>query len=284
MSTTPYRTQIIPKIKRDVYLNLYRKGQRADERDFYSPRKISIQTNVLEKANGSALVKLGNTQVLAGIKIEPGEPFADMPDEGVLQVHAELVPLASPQFEPGPPDENAIELARVIDRSLRDPKAVDLKSLVIRPGDKVWMLWLDLYILDYDGNLFDASMLASMAALSTARMPEFEEMETGEIKLTNKISDIPIKLNKRIVTVTTAKIENYIIVDPNLDEEIISDTRSVISFDENGNIVGVQKTGMGSVSQEELDNIVNISSQAAQVYFKLLNNALVSEKKEEGGK
>jgi len=176
MSTTPYRVQIIPKIKRESYLNLYRKGQRADERDFYSPRKITIQTNVLEKANGSSLVKLGNTQVMAGIKIEPGEPFFDTPDQGVLQVHAELVPLASPQFEPGPPDENSIELARVIDRSLRDPKAIDLNSLAIRHGDKVWMIWLDLYILDYDGNLFDASMLAAMAALLTAKMPEYEKL------------------------------------------------------------------------------------------------------------
>lgn len=283
MSTTPYRVQVIPKIKRDAYLNLYRKGQRSDERDFYSPRKITIQTNVLEKANGSSLVKLGNTQVMAGIKIEPGEPFYDTPDEGVLQVHAELVPLASPQFEPGPPDENSIELARVIDRSLRDPKAIDLKSLSIRPGDKVWMVWLDLYILDYDGNLFDASMLAAMAALYTARMPEFEELETGEIKISKNLSNNPIKMNKKVVTVTTAKIENFILVDPNADEEIISDTKSVIAFDEQGNIVGAQKTGMGSLSQEEIDNIISISSSASQVYFKLLNDALKGEEKE-GGK
>jgi ribosomal RNA-processing protein RRP42 (EC 3.1.13.-) len=182
MSTTPYRVQIIPKIKRESYLNLYRKGQRADERDFYSPRKITIQTNVLEKANGSSLVKLGNTQVMAGIKIEPGEPFFDTPDQGVLQVHAELVPLASPQFEPGPPDENSIELARVIDRSLRDPKAIDLNSLVIRHGDKVWMIWLDLYILDYDGNLFDASMLAAMAALLTAKCPNMKSLKREKLK------------------------------------------------------------------------------------------------------
>jgi exosome complex component RRP42 len=90
-------------------------------------------------------------------------------------------------------------------------------------------------------------------------------------------------MNKKVVTVTTAKIENYILVDPNLDEEIISDTKSVIAFDEQGNIVGAQKTGMGSLSQEEIDNIINVSSSAAQVYFKLLNDALKSEVKEEKG-
>ncbi|MCE4623994.1 MAG: exosome complex protein Rrp42, partial [Caldisphaeraceae archaeon] len=211
MSITPYRVPVVPKIKRDNYIKLYEKGFRTDERDFYTPRKISIKTNVLEKANGSSLVKLGNTTILAGIKIELGQPYPDTPNEGVLQVHAELSPLASSLFEPGPPDENSIELSRVIDRSLRDPKVIDFNSLIINPGNKAWVIWIDLYALDYDGNLFDASMLATMSALYTARMPELEELETGEIKIKNKVSNKPIKINKRIVSVTTAKIGKYII-------------------------------------------------------------------------
>jgi len=280
MSITPYRVPVVPKIKRDNYIKLYEKGFRTDERDFYTPRKISIKTNVLEKANGSSLVKLGNTTILAGIKIELGQPYPDTPNEGVLQVHAELSPLASSLFEPGPPDENSIELSRVIDRSLRDPKVIDFNSLIINPGNKAWIIWIDLYALDYDGNLFDASMLATMSALYTARMPELEELETGEIKIKNKVSNKPIKINKRIVSVTTAKIGKYIIVDPNLDEEIISDTRSVLVFDEEGNIVGAQKTGMGSYTMEEINNTIEISSKASQVYFKLLEEALENEKLE----
>ena len=280
MSITPYRVPVVPKIKRDNYIKLYEKGFRTDERDFYTPRKISIKTNVLEKANGSSLVKLGNTTILAGIKIELGQPYPDTPNEGVLQVHAELSPLASSLFEPGPPDENSIELSRVIDRSLRDPKVIDFNSLIINPGNKAWIIWIDLYALDYDGNLFDASMLATMSALYTARMPELEELETGEIKIKNKVSNKPIKINKRIVSVTTAKIGKYIIVDPNLDEEIISDTRSVLVFDEEGNIVGAQKTGMGSYTMEEINNTIGISSKASQVYFKLLEEALENEKLE----
>ncbi|MEB2792844.1 MAG: exosome complex protein Rrp42 [Caldisphaeraceae archaeon] len=280
MSITPYRVPVVPKIKRDNYIKLYEKGFRTDERDFYTPRKICIKTNVLEKANGSSLVKLGNTTILAGIKIELGQPYPDTPNEGVLQVHAELSPLASSLFEPGPPDENSIELSRVIDRSLRDPKVIDFNSLIINPGNKAWVIWIDLYALDYDGNLFDASMLATMSALYTARMPELEELETGEIKIKNKVSNKPIKINKRIVSVTTAKIGKYIIVDPNLDEEIISDTRSVLVFDEEGNIVGAQKTGMGSYTMEEINNTIEISSKASQVYFKLLEEALENEKLE----
>ncbi len=277
MSTTPFKIPIVPSIKRETYLNLYSRGLRLDNRDLYTPRRVEIETGVVEKANGSALVSLGNTKVMAGVKIEVGTPFRDTPDQGVLTVHAEFVPLASPTFEPGPPDENAIELARVVDRSLREVGAVDLSSLVIREGEKVWIVWVDLYILDHDGNLFDASMLAAMAALKTASLPDYEEYETGEIEVLRDKSQGPLKVDHTVVTVTTAKIGNYIIVDPTLDEEAISDARMVVAVDEQGRIVGLQKTGPHGYTREELERVLNISLSASKVYFKSLEEALARQ-------
>ena len=46
----------------------------------------------------------------------------------------ELVPFASPMFESGPPREDAIELARVVDRGIRHSEIVDKKKLCITPG------------------------------------------------------------------------------------------------------------------------------------------------------
>jgi len=253
---------------------MLKRGLRSDQRDLVSPRNITIEVGVIEKANGSALVKLGKTQVLVGIKVEPGKPFPDTPDEGVLQVNSELVPMASPVFEPGPPDENAIELARVIDRSLRDPKAIDLKSLVIRPGEKAWVLWIDVYVLDYDGNYFDASMLGVMAALMNTKLPEYEETESGELIVHRDKLTTPLKLNKRVVLVTTAKIGDYIVVDPNLDEELIADARLTLAFDEEGNVVGAQKSSIGGYTRSELSRAIEVSRKASQIYFKLLDQAL----------
>jgi exosome complex component RRP42 len=274
VSYTPYRLPVVSRIKSESLINMLKRGLRSDQRDLVSPRNITIEVGVIEKANGSALVKLGKTQVLVGIKIEPGKPFPDTPDEGVLQVNSELVPMASPVFEPGPPDENAIELARVIDRSLRDPKAIDLKSLVIRPGEKAWVVWVDVYVLDYDGNYFDASMLGVMAALMNTKLPEYEETESGELIVHRDKLTTPLKLNKRVVLVTTAKIGDYIVVDPNLDEELIADARLTLAFDEEGNVVGAQKSSIGGYTRSELSRAIEVSRKASQIYFKLLDQAL----------
>jgi len=274
VSYTPYRLPVVSRIKSESLISMLKRGLRSDQRDLVSPRNITIEVGVVEKANGSALVKLGKTQVMVGVKIEPGRPFPDTPDEGVLQVNSELVPMASPVFEPGPPDENAIELARVIDRSLRDPKAIDLKSLVIRPGEKAWVLWIDVYVLDYDGNYFDASMLGVMAALMNTKLPEYEETESGELIVHRDKLTTPLKLNKRVVLVTTAKIGDYIVVDPNLDEELIADARLTLAFDEEGNVVGAQKSSIGGYTRSELSRAIEVSRKASQIYFKLLDQAL----------
>ena len=120
---------------------------------------------MIRKAEGSALVKLGSSQVLVGVKMQPGEPFQDSPNRGVIITNAELVPLASPIFEPGPPNEVGIELARVVDRGVRESKAVDLEALCIVPGKQVWIIFIDVHILDDCGNILDAASLGAIAAL-----------------------------------------------------------------------------------------------------------------------
>ncbi|MCE4621777.1 MAG: exosome complex protein Rrp42 [Desulfurococcales archaeon] len=273
MSLTPFRVPIVPELRKSTILSLIAKGLRIEERDLYTPRLIKIEAGVVERAEGSAQVQLGKTQVLVGVKVDVGTPFKDTPDEGVIAVNAEFVPIASPMFEPGPPDENAIELARVIDRSLRESNAVDRKSLVIIPGQKVWVVHVDIYVLNYDGNLFDASMLATMAALIDTRLPDYEELETGEIRLKEE-KKTPLQINKIVTTVNIAKIGDYLIVDPNLDEETVADTKLIVAYDHEGNVVGIQKSGAGSMTREEILKAIDIGSKAARVYFKSLEEAL----------
>ncbi|MCK4348697.1 MAG: RNA-binding protein, partial [Thermoplasmatales archaeon] len=61
-------------IKRDYLYNLAKNGKRADERKFDEFRNIEIETGFISKAEGSARVKIGNTQVIAGIKMDIGDP------------------------------------------------------------------------------------------------------------------------------------------------------------------------------------------------------------------
>ncbi|RLG68485.1 MAG: RNA-binding protein, partial [Methanobacteriota archaeon] len=176
---------IISGIKRDYILSLAKSGKRVEKRGFDEFRPISLEVGVIEKAEGSARVKLGDTDVVVGIKAEIGEPFPDRPEEGVITTNAELVPLASPTFEAGPPNEDAIELARVVDRGIRESEALNLKKLCLIPGEKVWVIFIDMHILDYSGNLFDACTLGAISALWNTKLPEAKVVETpnGEKKV-----------------------------------------------------------------------------------------------------
>src|SRR5512137_1506082 len=186
-------------------------GKRLDGRNLTDYREFTIEEGLIERAEGSARIRLGKTEVLVGIKIATGEPFPDTPNDGVLTVNAELVPLASASFEPGPPDENSIELARIVDRGIRESKAVSSEKLVIESGKKVFVVFVDVYVLNHDGNLIDASALAAVSALVNTKMPNYE-IEEGEVKFKTGYTQLPLKSHP--ITVTIGKINNHLIIDP----------------------------------------------------------------------
>ena len=236
-------TEIMSEIKRDHMLKLIEEGKRLDGRGVTDVREIKVLTDVIESADGSARVKMGKTEVIAGVKIIPGTPFPDTPDVGVLTTGAELIPMAHPTFESGPPGEDAIELARVVDRGIRESGMVDVEALCIVPGEEVWMCFVDIYALDYDGNLFDAANLAAVCALKSATIPG-EQYEKGENK--------PLPITCTPISITEVKIGNTLIVDPNFDEEQISTARLTVTTDDVGNFRAMQKGGRGSITLDEL--------------------------------
>src|SRR5207247_10012060 len=93
--------------------------------------------SVMSKGNGSARDRLGNTEDITGVKIQPDKPFPDLGDKGILICTAEILPLADPNVEPGPPTEEVIELARVVDRGIRETEMIDLRQLVLKEGKSV---------------------------------------------------------------------------------------------------------------------------------------------------
>ncbi|MEM0112209.1 MAG: exosome complex protein Rrp42 [Fervidicoccaceae archaeon] len=277
MSVTPSTYPLVPKIQKETILSLLEVGKRADGRGLDDIRRISIVPDYIEKSDGSALVNLGDTVVLVGIKMEPGSPYPDQPDEGVLMINAEFVPLASPLFEPGPPDENAYELARIIDRSYRETKAIDLKDLAILPGQKVLVVWNDIYVLNHSGNLIDASAIATLVALSRAKIPNYE---IGDLGFLTKKEGYRgnLKLTKKVITATIAKIGSYYVADPTEEEEYVSDARLSVSFTEEGVIAGMQKMGTGSLDERDIDAMIDLAWKVAQKYLQEIERALSDKK------
>lgn len=255
--------EILMEVRKDYVLSKLRDGERIDGRTFDEIRSIEIKTGLIDKAEGSAYVKLGNTQVVAGVKMQIGEPFPDTPDHGVMIVNAELVPLASPSFEPGPPDENAIELARVVDRGIRRSEAVDLKKLCIEEGEKVWMIFIDIWALDDDGNLMDASALAAIAALLNTTVPA-ERFGVGE--------DFPLPVRDLPIAVTSLIYEGKVLVDPCRDELSLGKNIITITTDQRDNIVSIQKSGPFLLSEDTFEDVLEISLRKAKDIRNLLIN------------
>src|SRR4030067_3156086 len=124
-------SKMATKVRQRRVAQLNSGGKRLDGRELTDYREVKVESGLIERAEGSARVRLGKTEVLVGVKIEKGTPFPDTPNEGVLTVNAELVPLAYAAYEPGPPDENSVELARIVDRGIRESKTIDNEKLCI---------------------------------------------------------------------------------------------------------------------------------------------------------
>ena len=261
-------SEIITNVMERRITKLLVQDKRLDGRGLTDYREIKVETGLIEKADGSALVSLGNTKVLVGIKVDVGEPYPDTPDEGVQTVNAELVPLASPVFEPGPPKEDAIELARVVDRGIRESKAIDVKKLCIIPGKKVYIVFIDVYVLDHDGNMIDASAMASIVALAVSKIPVYEVNKNGELEITTKKKSLPLK--DYPIAVTIAKIEDSFLVDPSLEEENMMDTRLTISLNNNNDICAMQKGGIGTLKKNEILDATAIARKKAKEIRKIL--------------
>lgn len=258
---------MVTRVKQKQIAQLVSRGKRLDGRGLTDYREIQLETGLIERAEGSARVRLGKTDVMAGIKIEVGEPFSDVPDKGVLTVNAEFVPLASPTFEPGPPREDAIELARVVDRGIRESEAIDLEKLCLVPGKKVFVIFVDVYILNHDGNLIDASAIASLAALLNTKVPNYK-VEKGEIKIKPGYTQLPMRNHP--ITVTFAKIEDKLIMDPSLEEEQVMNARLTITVEKDGKICAMQKGGYDYFTKQQILEAVRAAQEKVEDLRKIV--------------
>lgn len=245
-------------------IELIEKEERVDGRKLKDFRDIVIEKNVIEKAEGSASVKIGETHVIAGVKMGIGEPFADSPNEGILMVNTEFTPLASPDFESGPPGENAVELARVVDRGIRESKCIELDKLCITEGEKVWIIFVDIHIINHQGNLLDAAALASLTALLNTKIPK---MEDGKIV---RIADRDLPVSHKPITVTVGKIGNSFILDPSIQEENVIEAKLTAGIREDGKICALQKQGSGGLSIEEIEKMVDLAIEKSEELRKLV--------------
>jgi exosome complex component RRP42 len=243
--------------EKELVMNKLKEDKRISGRKFDEYRDVKIELGKIVNAAGSAIVTLGKTKVIVGIKPIVMTPFPDNPDEGSIGVNVEMSPMADPNFESGPPSIDSVELSRVVDRGIREGGTLDFKKLVIVSGEKTWMIFIDICVVNNDGNLFDAGNIGTLAALRSTKLPELDENNVI-IKYTQKED---LKIEKNPLLFTFVKIGDKILVDPDLNEVHAADARFSLAIDDNGNINAIQKGLNGTFNAEELKYIVKTAKK-----------------------
>ncbi len=256
----------IDMIRANYTKSLLEKSKREDGRGMFDFRNVRIVTGTMGNAEGSAQVDLGDTRVLAGVKMAVETPFPDTPDQGNMTVAAELLPLASPKYETGPPTPEAIELSRVTDRGIRAGNCIDLASLFIE-AEKAWGVYIDVYVLNYGGNLFDACEIAAMAALRNAYMPEYKDE-----KVVREDKSRKLKVDNTVTSCTFVKVDGKLLLDPTPEEENAADARLTITTD-GGSVRSMQKGMRGSFSVKEIDELVDVAFNKHKELKSLIESA-----------
>jgi exosome complex component RRP42 len=239
---------VAAEIQTTHIIELARNGKRLDGRGLDDWRPARVEPNYVKSADGSALARIGDTTVLCGVKLEIGKPFPDTPNAGVLTTNAELIALSSPTFEPGPPSPPAIELSRVVDRSLRAAETIDLAKLCVTPSEKSWVCYVDIHVLDHSGNLIDAAQLAALAALAHSTVPA-KRFEVGD-------HDYPLEVNHFPIECSFVRLGDQIVGDPTFEEEEAAQGRITVATDEAGKVVAMQKGKVGAFSPDEVYDVV----------------------------
>ncbi|MDP4039267.1 MAG: exosome complex protein Rrp42 [Candidatus Pacearchaeota archaeon] len=213
----------VSNLSKEMLNRMFAEGKRFDGRGLLDLRDFEVEYGVSNKAEGSARIRMGKTEVIVGVKMQLGVPYPDSPDKGNLMVSADLLPLASPRFESGPPRFPAIELPRLMDRMIRESGMIDLKKLCIEEGEKVWTVIIDIYPINDDGSLIDAASIAVIAALYDTVFPGIKE---DKIDYSSRTKDkLPLLKNIFPISFTFYKLGNSLILNPTREEEEACDSK-----------------------------------------------------------
>ena len=201
------------------------------------------------------------------VKMAVEKPYPDTPDKGNLMVNAELRPMSNPKFETGPPGEQAIEISRVVDRGVRESKAIKTEDLCIEKGEKVWSVMIDVCPINDKGNLFDAASLGALAALKDTRYPKLLENQTVDY---DQKTETPLPLQKEPIEVTVLKIGEFFIVDPLPEEEECADARLTVAISKEGFVHAMQKGGDTPLTIEDIDKMIGIAQDTIKELRKFI--------------
>ncbi|KAL4205429.1 hypothetical protein AMTRI_Chr01g137250 [Amborella trichopoda] len=264
---------------------------RPDARPLNKTRPTSIVPAPLPSADASAMVKIGNTTMLSGIKLEIMFPSSDSPDEGCIAIDFHMPPICSPMVRPGRPAEAAPVISQQLNNVIMSSKLIDLKELSIASGKAAWMVYLEIYCLDADGALFDAALLSAVAAIAHLEIPPVCLNEEGRVVSSQGQAETNTDNNgdtnnsnteKRKLTLgsipfslTCLLHKQYLLVDPTDEEESIMPSLVTVVLDTSGHLISLYKPGGPVLAYTStIKNCVALATRRVKELEKILKEAL----------
>lgn len=251
--------------------NHLEKSIRNDGRNLKEFRSTIINKESISKAEGSALVKIGNTTVVCGIKAELAEPDNLDQNIGFIVPNIDLTKMCSPKYRAIGVSVDAQVMSQALFNIIINSECIDPSDLCIAKGKLVWVLYCDLVCLDDDGSVLDVAVLALTTALKSLKLPKVEyDVDTKIIKVNDKQKS-SLKLKCLPVASTFIMFENYLLADPSADEELLADTTITISTcDSKFNYI--HQPGGNSLDPAKFDRIIKHATNRENYIKQLLNS------------
>lgn len=226
--------------------NLFEPGKSKPERAFiqgaakqsarFDGRKLSEFRDVKLTFGadwGTVTATMGETKVLAQVSCDIGTPTSARGNEGTLYLNVDIKGVAFLDEVQATHEQRSLALNSLLERTFRSSRCLDLESLCVAVEQHVWCVRVDINVLNHDGNLYDASTIAALAALMHFRRPEVSYID-DQIRTYNERERelMPLLFLHYPVSVTYCvyKSTPQPLVDPTLLEENAADSIIVLSF------------------------------------------------------
>ncbi|KAL4234142.1 Exosome complex component RRP42 [Mactra antiquata] len=254
---------------------------REDGRGCEDYRHLEIETSVVSTTSGSAKIRLANTEILVGVKVELGETSPENPDKGRIEFFVDCSANATPEFEGRGGEDLANEISNMLARAYDCPSCLDMRKLCVVEGKKCWIVYVDVLLLECGGSLFDASSIAVKAALYNTSIPRLTVThDEGHTEL--ELSDDPYDVQRLDVynspcIVTLSKIGHSHVVDASQKEEACCLARLMLAVTDKGCVTAMKKEGSGSFDVSSIEDMLETGKKVGQSLNKSLMEVLVSE-------
>lgn len=236
---------------------------RPSKRKFDQLREISIEPYILKHAEGSCVVKFGNTHVICSASLDESVPrFLKGKGSGWVTAEYGMLPRSTHdrmnrEAANGKQGGRTLEIQRLIGRSMR--AVVDLKAL----GER--QIFIDCDVINADGGTRTAAITGSYVALHLAIR---FMMDKKRLKVNPLIA--------QVAAVSCGIYKGEAILDLDYAEDSTAEVDANFVFNQKGNLIEVQGTGEETdFTTEQLLEMLKLASAGCGELFRLQNQVLL---------